>query len=175
MLRLAALVGFVLVLSSCDTAEEPPPQATQFIRGTYIASWTLNETTDRERIAFEHDLLVRMQETEGVVEDFPGSAGSMEVVRSVTSRQTGTVVNRRFLGADVETVSGTYNRDTRAFDLRIQGIRGSYVFDVTFVGAANLTYTQLTGLMQGRLYHTSFPNDPSGTVEIDQQVTLQKQ
>lgn len=153
MHRLALLLAFGLVLTACDTTEEPPPQATQFIRGTYTATWTgrADGPGPNRRTEVISDLLVRMEETEGTVVNFPGAVGDLEAESRQIDVNNGDITNRRFFGVDLRSVTGTYNRQTRDFQLRIQGERGDYELDVTFTGQASTTYTQLAGQMVGEM------------------------
>ena len=173
---LLPLILVSLVVSACDSTEESP-QVVPLVHGTYGATWRVDSDGpgDNRRTEVAHEVSIRITESGGAVTQFPGSAGQVSIARSLIDVNTGAVVNRLIREVDVRFVSGTIDTGSRTFDLQIEGDQGDYVFEATFSGGLGTTYTQLTGQMNGRLYHSEFPNEPTNTLVIDQRVTLQKQ
>lgn len=172
---LLVLAAGALYLTACDGTEPEPPTPSSFIRGSYIGNWVTRVSgpgTGRETITTSR-LIARLVETSGDVSLLAGAPGTFDVTITQVNNN-GDVVNRQLYGAEIRAVSGTYDRATSDFSIRLQGSRSDTEFDVTFTGRASFTYTQLTGRLVGEFTRIDAGSGNRVVVHtVDNAVTLE--
>lgn len=165
-MRLALILSLALTVAACDGGTEPPPVRTVY--GTYVAQWSSIEPLGASTVyEYGYTLDVRLNTASGVIEGFPGGAGSMQVVRN--RNVAGTVTERAFFDATVDTITGTFDLETREVRFEVQGTTGDDPVAFTFAGFSNRTFDRLDGDARGSIGDRAAPE---GDVEFDHLITL---